>query len=692
MRKLTRIIALVLVTASLLTIGAFAAPGKGLNAFEKIADMGKYTFTDLLTSHWAYSGIKICYDRGIMVGYPDGTFGPEETVTWSHAITIAARVHSAYYGNPLNATERSGEYWYTPYYDYCVKYGLLPEYRPGLSFLDERGISRNDLAYIFGKLLDSRDTPAISDLKISDEAYIPTYYRDSVKKLYAAGIMNGMENNEFNGNECTTRAQIAAVVARLVVPAVRLGHDSKANLAMEPYQANLENDSVAVQLGSDYYCIYKSYTDVQTELFSLYLTDLNDKHTELYSCSEGEYLNNISVYNGKVYFCKATAGTASGSLLCYDPASETVSTVYHGKIVESYCFYNGTIYALLFTTYADKPAGYRYDFGKISDGGFSVIHSGYTYAEAKYFTPYGWNGRIYFKLSSANGTTNLYSYSIADGSTSKLSSVDINTSFFDGHVMYFLAYDAEGNYDGTLYALSVQCPDAIYSVGEFPNAMNTKFRSLYKHDDTVYCLSSFNKSVYSMDSSGGTRLVLVCGGVYDSLCFTKDKAILIPTTFATSNANEVKLYNANNLASRSLYGDAIGLSCYYKGAYFVPDDGQAVYSTTESISTVTKLPITVTEAFTKGNDLVVRTKYTNETGSDIKLRSYIVSVAVNGQVVAKDINRMWGFELKNHGIQTFTFVLGSDDIMRGIDLSKDKISIQIIPTYDIIPPKTNGNK
>ena len=279
MRKLTRIIALVLVTASLLTIGAFAAPGKGLNAFEKIADMGKYTFTDLLTSHWAYSGIKICYDRGIMVGYPDGTFGPEETVTWSHAVTIAARVHSAYYGNPLNVTERSGKYWYTPYYDYCVKYGLLPEYRPGLSSLDERGISRNDLAYIFGKLLDSRDTPAISDLKISDEAYIPTYYRDSVKKLYAAGIMNGMENNEFNGNECTTRAQIAAVVARLVVPAVRLGHDSKANLAMEPYQANLENDSVAVQLGSDYYCIYKSYTDVQTELFSLYLTDLNDKHT-----------------------------------------------------------------------------------------------------------------------------------------------------------------------------------------------------------------------------------------------------------------------------------------------------------------------------------------------------------------------------------------------------------------------------
>ena len=53
---------------------------------------------------------------------------------------------------------------------------------------------------------------------------------------------------------------------------------------------------------------------------------------------------------------------------------------------------------------------------------------------------------------------------------------------------------------------------------------------------------------------------------------------------------------------------------------------------------------------------------------------------------------MPGFELKNYGIQTFTFVIGSDDITRSIDLSKDKISIQIIPTYDIIPEQTKTGK
>ncbi|HCQ74006.1 MAG TPA: hypothetical protein DIT84_04300, partial [Clostridiales bacterium] len=253
-------------------------------------------------------------------------------------------------------------------------------------------------------------------------------------------------------------------------------------------------------------------------------------------------------------------------------------------------------------------------------------------------------------------------------------------------------YDADGNYDCKLYAMSLQCPGVIYTQGEFPAATNSKFRSLYKHGDLVYCLSSFNRNIYSMDENGTTRIALMCGGVYNALNFTKDKAMLIPNTLVTSNPNEIRQYNAKALSSRTLYGDAIGLSCYYTGAYFTPDDGQAVYSTTDSVSTVSKLPITVTECFTKGADLVVRTKYTNSTGSDIKLRSYIISVAVNGQVIATDVNRMPGFELRNYGIQTFTFVIGADDINRSIDLSKDKISIQIIPTYDIIPEQTKTGK
>ena len=686
MKKITRIIAAVLIVASLLTISAFAKPGDGMNAFEKIANMNTYTFSDLVSNHWAFSGIKICYDRGILVGYPDGTFHPEENVTWSHAVTIAARVHSAYHGNNFDATEQSGEYWYSPYYKYCSNNSLLPSNCPKLSRFDSTDISRYDLAYIFSRLLKSEDMPAISNRQIPDKNEIPSAYLKSVQTMYAAGIMNGMDGNEFRGDDFATRAQIAAVVSRLLIPSEREGYDSKANIAMEPYQANLENDSVMVQIGSKYYCIYKYRTDAQTERYALYVTDGKENSEEICKFENGFYLNNLSVYNGKVYFCKSTRGTASGSLMCYNPSTQDLSVVYSGKIVESYCFYNGSIYALLFTDYASEVSGYRYSFGKISGGSFSSIHSGYTYYEVANFQPYGWNGNIYFKLSSKGGPTNLYAYNISDKTSKKVLDVNINTSLFDGHVMYFLAYDSEGDYDRNLYAVSVQAPGVIYCVGEFPVATVSGLRSLYKYDDTLYCLSYYNHNLYSMDKSGNTRIALMTGGTYKNLCFTKDKAILGSSDIKSpaTNANEFKVYNTRTLASRELYGDWIGLSCYYVGARFVPEEGQAVYSSDESVSTVDNLPIVIKQAFYRGDDFIIRAKYQNDTDSDIRLRTYVINIAVNGQVVAQSVNRMAGFEMDQYDIQTFTFVIPADEISKHFDISKDKITIEIMPTFDVV--------
>ena len=372
--------------------------------------------------------------------------------------------------------------------------------------------------------------------------------------------------------------------------------------------------------------------------------------------------------------------------MCYNPATQDLSVVYSGNIVESYCFYNGSIYALLFTDYSSEVSGYRYAFGKISGGSFSAIHKDYTYYEVMHFQPYGWNGKIYFKLSSKDGPTNLYAYNISDKTSEKVLDVNINTSLFDGHVLYFLAYDSEGDYDRNLYAVSVQAPGVIYCVGEFPVATVSGLRSLYKYDDTLYCLSYYNHNLYSMDKSGNTRIALMTGGTYKHICFTKDKAILVPSDLASpaTNANELKVYNTRTLASRELYGDWIGLSCYYVGARFVPEDGQTVYKSEDSVSTVGNLPITVTQAFFRGDDFIIRAKYLNNTDSDIRLRSYVINIAANGQLVARDVNRMSGFEMDKYDIQTFTFVIPADEITKSFNLDKDNIQIEIMPTFDVV--------
>ena len=91
--------------------------------------------------------------------------------------------------------------------------------------------------------------------------------------------------------------------------------------------------------------------------------------------------DSISVCDGKVYFCRSATGSAKGSLLCYDPATGITVTVYDGYIIESYCFYDGKLYALAFTKYADKPDGYTYVFGQIINGAFSAISSELKYSQ-----------------------------------------------------------------------------------------------------------------------------------------------------------------------------------------------------------------------------------------------------------------------------------------------------------------------
>ena len=150
------------------------------------------------------------------------------------------------------------------------------------------------------------------------------------------------------------------------------------------------------------------------------------------------------------------------------------------------------------------------------------------------------------------------------------------------------------------------------------------------------------------------------------------------------------LHNAHCLSSRALYGDWIGLSVYYKGARFVPEEGKSVFVSDESVSTVSNLSITVPKAFSRGDDFIVQAKYRNDFSTGIKLRSYIVKVYLDNELVAYDFNRMVGMEMKSGDIQTFTFVIAGTDVLRDFEVADGRISVEIVPTYEVIPEQTKN--
>ncbi|MCX6328280.1 MAG: S-layer homology domain-containing protein [Bacteroidia bacterium] len=49
------------------------------------------TFSDTDSSHWAYGAIEAIAKAGIILGYPDGTFKPDQNITRAEYVTIACK-------------------------------------------------------------------------------------------------------------------------------------------------------------------------------------------------------------------------------------------------------------------------------------------------------------------------------------------------------------------------------------------------------------------------------------------------------------------------------------------------------------------------------------------------------------------------------------------------------------------------
>lgn len=693
--KRTLKVLLITFLAALTLTGAALAAGYGLGVFADVRTMDSNTFRDVDSLAWYFGGVCRAYDKGIMDGTGPRTFSPKTNVTWAQAITIAARIHSRYNGYTLDTTVPAGQEWYAPYVTYAAAAGLLPSNCPRGAAVNTTAIDRSSIAYLLSKTIDAADLPSISDRTAPDINTVGAEFRPAVELMYSSGVLTGMTDYKFNGTALTTRAQMATIITRLLMPSQRISSDSRENAAMADFEGSMENDCVSVQVGNYYYCAFKYYPraidgTAGQQVYALYQTDGNDNAQELYTCPTGARLSDVSAYLGKIYFSVTYPGSNRGSIMCYDPSARETTQIFSQYAVKSYCWYNHQLYVLAFTNYGYDATGKkdyiendRYTFGLVRSGSFIQLAGPYTYYQVMKFQPYGYMGKIFFNLSSYSGPTNLYSFDLSTDQVTKLSDKSINTSYFVGHVMYFLAYNLDGSYDTNLYALSLAKPEFVDTVGAFPADSARNFRTLYGRKGNTYCLSGSSGRLYRMDVSGKSLTVINALGEYNSATFAGDKIIIVPNSFITSNPNEIKVYNLSSYSARTLYGDWMGCSCWYKGARFMPDSGVSVYSSTTSVSTIKNIEIQVTEAYFAGNDLIIRAKYINNSGKTISaLRMQYVNVYVNGQLVAGSVNDFVSMDLVKNDVQTFTFVIGRPDQTANCDLSRGAVTVEITPTFE----------
>jgi 5-hydroxyisourate hydrolase-like protein (transthyretin family) len=167
--------------------------------------------------HWASAEILKLQSLGILSGYPDRTFRPDELVNHYQIARVVAALRNADVDQAdLSVLVKLPDAdqipaWARPY----VALGLSGGYMQAgdVGFLGVAVVTRAQMAQIIGKLLPDQDGPSPM---FTDAAAIPVWARTGAAKAATAHVMTGFPDGHFGPDEPLTRAQMASILARLV--------------------------------------------------------------------------------------------------------------------------------------------------------------------------------------------------------------------------------------------------------------------------------------------------------------------------------------------------------------------------------------------------------------------------------------------------------------------------------------------
>lgn len=164
-------------------------------------------FLDFENGHWAYEAVNALIAKGIVSGYPDNTFKPDDKVSRAEFVKMAAAAFGLQSDTQAEFKDVEKGHWCEKYISAAVSSGAVNGTGDGM-FSPDAYITREDAAVIIYRLSDI----TAEEGNLNDSESISAYAREGVLKLVGGGIISGDENGYFKPADYMTRAEAAQLI------------------------------------------------------------------------------------------------------------------------------------------------------------------------------------------------------------------------------------------------------------------------------------------------------------------------------------------------------------------------------------------------------------------------------------------------------------------------------------------------
>lgn len=111
---------------------------------EAVSNSGVSSYNDLISNHWAMKYINYVSKNNIILGYPDGSFHPDENISFAQAVTVTLRLLGY-------SSSDVGDFWPDNYLQKASLVGLTASMRYGA----DEAITRADTVLLLGRALEA---------------------------------------------------------------------------------------------------------------------------------------------------------------------------------------------------------------------------------------------------------------------------------------------------------------------------------------------------------------------------------------------------------------------------------------------------------------------------------------------------------------------------------------------------------
>ena len=198
-------------------------------------------FSDMEPTHWAYQQIKDLSEQSIVIGYPDGTFKPDDNVTRAEFASMAIKALGQEHANviqPINYIDIDNTYWAYDAIEKAVYFDLISNDKDSDTFRPEDPVSRAEALNIaVNSLTTEQITPqkarAVLEKKYKDADSIPEWFVVTAGKAEILDMVASVPERKdyMDSNRPATRAEVTAILNNMMIQA-KLNPNAKLAEAM----------------------------------------------------------------------------------------------------------------------------------------------------------------------------------------------------------------------------------------------------------------------------------------------------------------------------------------------------------------------------------------------------------------------------------------------------------------------------